>query len=111
MDERIEFDTGLPAQAKPAWETWANRMGFSTFDVPLPGWIERRESDRTVTYLRIVRDGDGMPLLACEAGTGCDCAPDEPCSRLAQRVCTIQLEAAPLPFPALPDGYRRKVLT
>ena len=86
---RSRSDFGLGEMA--LWEEWLESHLIDPVDVSLPGWIERRVTDRQIRYQSYLRGDDGL-LQSPPSGT------------FAQRavipiIRTVQLESPPKPFP------------
>lgn len=69
------------------WLAWFHRHGIDANDVAIPGRIERHEDEQRISYVTFTLDDDERPAL--DPATG----------EIARVVRTVQLSAAPEPFP------------
>jgi len=77
---------GLGDKDRQTWITWLRNFGIDPDDVLLdPFFLVAEDDRRTIRYLGVVRDEDGMPRLR---GT-----------QIGRCAVTVQLEAPAPPFP------------
>ena len=72
------------------WNEWLENHLIDPVDVSLPGWIERRVTDRQIRYSSFLRGDDGRMLSVNGTFGPRDVVPI---------IRTVQLEMPPLPFP------------